>query len=65
MGKVILGDDDAHVARELEVDLREGPVVAAPGRQRRRVQRVGLAVGVQERAAVGLEQMARVRLFRG
>ena len=63
VGKVILGDDDAHVARELEVDLRERPVVAAPGRQRRGVQRVRLAVGVEQGAAVRVEQMARVRLL--
>jgi hypothetical protein len=64
-GRLILGDDDAAVARVLEVDLRQRPVMAAPGGQRRGVEGVRLAVGVVEGAGLGVEQVARVRLLRG
>jgi hypothetical protein len=63
--EVILGDDDADVARKLEVDLRQRPVVAAPRGQRCGVQRVRLAIGMEEGAAVWVQQMARVRLLGG
>lgn len=65
MCEVILGDDDADVARELEVDLRKGAVVGAPRRQGSRMQRVRSVIGVEESRAVRIKQMTRVRLLGG
>lgn len=62
---LILGDEDAAVAGELEVDLGQRPVVCGAQREGGAVQRVGLAVGVVEGAGVGVEQVARVRLLGG
>lgn len=63
-GRLVLGDDDAAVARVVEVYLRQGPVMAAPWCQRRGMQRIRLALGVVERVGFGIQQMARVALFR-
>lgn len=62
---LVLGDEDAAVAGELEVDLGERAVVGGAQREGGGVQRVGLAVGVVEGAGVGVEQVARVRLLGG
>jgi hypothetical protein len=62
-GRLILGDDDAAVARVVEVYLRQRPVMAAPGGQGRSVQRIRLALGVVERVGLGIQQMARVTLL--
>lgn len=63
MGEVILSNDDAHVAWELEVDLRERPIMAAAGRQWSGMERVRLAVWVEEGTAVRVEQVSGVRLL--
>lgn len=60
-----MGDDDAAVARIVEVDLRQRPVMSAAGRQGRGVQGIGLAVGVVERVGLGIQQVSRVAFFRG
>lgn len=62
---VILSNDDAAVARVLEVDLWQRSVMPAPWRQRGSMQRVGLAVRMVEGARLGIEQVARVALFGG
>ena len=62
---VVLGDDDPTVSGELEIDLRQGPIMGAPQGEGRAVQRIWLAVGVVEGVCIGIEQVSRVRLFRG
>lgn len=62
-GRLVLGDDDAAVARVVEVYLRQGPIMAAPRGQGRGVQGIRLALGVVERVVLGIQQMARVALF--
>lgn len=62
---LILGDDDAAVARVVEVNLRQRPVMSAARRQGRSVQGIGLAVGVVERVGLGIQQVSRVAFFRG
>lgn len=64
-GRLVLGDDDAAVARMVEVDLRQRPIVGRAGGQGRGVQRIRLAVGVVEGAGVGVQQVSRVALFGG
>lgn len=62
-GRLILGDDDAAVARIIEVDLGERTIVTAAGRQRSGVQWIGLAIGMVEGVGVGIEQVSRVALL--
>lgn len=62
---LVLGDQDAAVARKLQVDLGQRPVVGGPQREGGSMQRVWLAVGVVEGARFGIEQVSRVRLFGG
>jgi hypothetical protein len=63
--RLILGDDDAAVAGVLEIDLRQGPVVAAAGCQWCRVQGIRLALGVGERVRLWVEEVTSMRLFCG
>lgn len=62
---LVLGDQNAAVARKLQVDLGQRPVVGGPQREGGAMQRVGLAVRVAEGARLGIQQVARVRLFGG
>jgi hypothetical protein len=63
--RLVLGDDDAAVAGEFEIDLGQRAIVCGARREGGAVERVGLAVGVVEGARFGIEQVSRVRLFRG
>jgi hypothetical protein len=57
--RLILGDDDAAVAGELEVNLGQRAISGLRGG----MQRVRLSVGVRERVRVGIQQLARVSLL--
>lgn len=59
-GRLVLGDDDAAIARVLQVDFREWAVMGRAGRPR-----IELAIAVVEGAALRVEQMSCVRLVCG
>jgi hypothetical protein len=62
-GRLILSNDDAAVAGELEIDLGQRSIVAAARGDGCSMEGIWLTVGVGEGAGVGIEQMARVRLL--
>jgi hypothetical protein len=64
-GRLVLSDDDAAIAGELEVNLWQRAIVRSSWREGSAMERVGLAVGVVEGTRIGIEQVSRVGLFRG
>jgi hypothetical protein len=62
---LILRNDNATVARKVQVDLGQRAIVGGPQRQRGGMEGIRLAVGVVEGARFGIEQVSRVRVFRG